>query len=247
MRDPRHRFRLVMVVAAAAVLGPTACLPPVVLHDGMPGWAPQPRKTEFGVGWHKPWPIGFRTFWPPDDSAMPDISSGYFAPVVRYGFKLVRLPAEIGLASALATGGKGFKLVAGPEFAVFPRRGGVTSALRLSLYSLGIAQDSRGGIRSYGTLWPQLTALFGNGFQPRGVSYALGFRTSPMTFLGPLAFVGVNLGRVDLRGELSFTPSLGFFLKPLFHWLDPDADWTTGKTLTVGVTIAGPTPAQPGR
>ncbi len=226
-----HPFsRPVLLAAAAVLLAGSACFPPIAWHDGLPAWSPDVKKVEWRVGYHQLSAFAADSFALFGDTfARPDFSVGYLTPGVRWGLGRGPVMADIGFASVVATGGTGVSLLAGPAFGIGYGDRSASVMFRPSIYLLSAAVGADGGVQL--TPWYQATLLVGNGYRARGVNFALGGRASPFA-AGPAAFVGVNLYPVDFRAELSYMLPVSVFV--------------TGNALTIGITAAAPTRAEPG-
>jgi hypothetical protein len=201
-----------------------ACFPPLAWHDGLPAWSPEQGDVEWRVGYQRLSFFDADTFELfGESSALPDFSFGYLTPGVRWGLRQRPVAADVGITSVAIAGSRGLLLLVGPAFGVGHCDQKYSVTLRQSCYVLALDVESKVDLE-WGT-WYQGELLFGNGYRPRGVSFAAGGRASPLA-AGLVGIADVGVRPADIRAEVSYM------------W--PMASLVTGRALTVGVTVAAP-------
>jgi hypothetical protein len=228
MPGARPLVRPALYLAAVVLLAGSSCMPPIAFHDGLPAWSPEPGGVEWRVGYQWLSAFGADSFnFLGQPFAVPDFSVGYLTPGVRVGLNhRPPLVTEVGLASAMTAGGKGFSALFGAEFGLGYTGPKLNVMFRPSVYLLDIYSDSASGTGADFGYWTQVSMLAGTGYRTRGLNFAAGGRASPFG-AGPLAIVGVNLRPVELRAE--------------FSYMLPVSYYACGRVLTIGLTAAAPT------
>ena len=225
MLGVRPLIRPALFLAVLVLLAGSACIPPVAFHDGLPAWSLEAGGVEWRVGYQRLSAFGADSFsFLGQPFAVPDFSVSYLTPGVRVGLShRPPLTTEVGLASAITAGGRGFSALFGAEFGLGYADPKLNVMFRPSVYLVDVYSDSASGTGADLGCWSQISMLVGTGYRTRGLSFAAGGRASPFG-AGPLAVVGVNLRPAEFRAELSYTL--------------PVTDYASGRVLTIGLTAA---------